>query len=175
MKRNGFILSIDPDISKSGVALLDCAAGEFKRVEAMKFPELVDLLALISDTKAQAGEDVVVVIEDSDSSTNWHLDNIVYERRLTTAGKIRKAAAIGRSAGLCHAVARMAREIAEHYGLEVVPMKPLRKIWRGTDGKISHEEAAQFMNGIPTRTSQDVRDSMLLAWCYADFPIRVKP
>ena len=164
MKREGYVIGIDPDVEKSGVALLDCAAREFKRVEAMKFPDVVDRFAELAAMKAD-GKDVVVVIEDSYLSANWHVNP--RDNKATAAAK-------GRSVGMCHATGRHLKECAEAYGLEVVPMKPLRKIWRGTDGKISHEEAAQFMNGIPTRTSQDVRDSMLLAWCYADFPIRVK-
>ena len=165
MKREGFVIGIDPDVEKSGFAVLDCEAREFSRVEALAFPDVVDKFAELAVMKAD-GKDVVVVIEDSDLSVNWH-----YNSRDSKA----VCAAKGRSVGLCNATARHLKECAEAYGLEVVPMKPLRKIWRGTDGKISHEEAAQFMNGIPTRTSQDVRDSMLLAWCYADFPIRVKP
>ena len=165
MKREGFVIGIDPDVEKSGVALLDCAAREFKRVEAMKFPELVDLLALISDTKDQAGEEVVVVIEDSDLSTNWHVNP--RDNKATAAAK-------GRSVGMCHATARHLKECAEAYGLEVVPMKPLRKFWKGRDGKITHEEAAYFMRGLPKQTNPEGRDAALLAWAYADYPIRVK-
>ena len=164
MKREGYVIGIDPDVEKSGVALLDCEAREFTQVEALTFPDGVDRFAELAAMKAD-GKEVVVVIEDSDLSTNWHVNP--RDNKATAAAK-------GRSVGMCHATARHLKECAEAYGLEVVPMKPLRKIWRGTDGKISHEEAAQFMNGIPTRTSQDVRDSMLLAWCYADFSIRVK-
>ena len=165
MKKEGFIISIDPDVSKSGFALLDCEARKFTQVEALTFPAVIDRFAELAAMKAD-GKAVTVVMEDSDLATNWHYN--ILDSRAVCAAK-------GRSVGLCHATARHLKECAENFGLEVVMMKPLRKIWRGTDGKISHEEAAQFMNGIPTRTSQDVRDSMLLAWAYADFPIRVKP
>lgn len=167
MKKNGFIIGIDPDVEKSGVAILDCKKGEFICVEAMTFPKLADYLRMIFP-KA----DVTLVLEDSDLSTNWHVNP--RDNKATAAAK-------GRSIGMCHATARHIKEIAEHYGVEVVLMKPLRKrlngltFWKGRDGKITHEEAAKFMRGLPKQTNQEGRDAALLAWAYADFPIRVKP
>ena len=164
MKRNGYILGIDPDVSKSGFALLNCEAREFVRVEALSFPDMVDRFAELAAMKAD-GKEVVVVMEDSDLSTNWH-----YNSRDSKA----VCAAKGRSVGLCHATARHLKECAENFGLEVVMMKPLRKFWKGRDGKITHEEAAYFMRGLPKQTNQESRDAALMAWAYADYPIRVK-
>lgn len=167
MKTNGFIIGIDPDVEKSGVAVLDCEKREFEKVEAMSFPELVDYLAVVRfDIEGLDEKEAVIVLEDSDLSTNWHCS---YKDNKATA------AAKGRSVGMCHATARHIKEIAEHYGLEVVLQKPLRKLWKGRDGKITHEEAAYFMRGLPKQTNQETRDAALLAWNYADFPIRVKP
>jgi len=165
MKREGYVIGIDPDVEKSGVALLDCEAREFTQVEALTFPDVVDRFAELAAMKAD-GKDVVVVIEDSDLSTNWHM---------SPRDSKAVAAAKGRSVGLCNATARHLKECAENFGLEVVPMKPLRKCWKGRDGKITHEEAAYFMRGLPKQTNQEGRDAALLAWAYADFPIRVKP
>ena len=164
MKRNGYILGIDPDVSKSGFALLNCESREFVRVEALSFPDMVDRFAELAAMKAD-GKEVAVVMEDSDLSTNWH-----YDSRDTKA----VCAAKGRSVGLCHATARHLKECAENFGLEVVMMKPLRKFWKGRDGKITHEEAAYFMRGLPKQTNQEGRDAALLAWAYADYPMRVK-
>ena len=164
MKHNGYILGIDPDVSKSGFALLDCEAREFVQVEALSFPDMVDKFAELAAMKA-GGKEVAVVMEDSDLSTNWH-----YNSRDSKA----VCAAKGRSVGLCHATARHLKECAENFGLEVVMMKPLRKFWKGRDGKITHDEAAYFMRGLPKQTNPESRDASLLAWAYADFPIRVK-
>ena len=164
MKHNGYILGIDPDVSKSGFALLDCEAREFVQVEALPFPDMVDKFAELAAMKA-GGKEVAVVMEDSDLSTNWH-----YNSRDSKA----VCAAKGRSVGLCHATARHLKECAENFGLEVVMMKPLRKFWKGRDGKITHDEAAYFMRGLPKQTNPESRDASLLAWAYADFPIRVK-
>lgn len=167
MKTNGFVIGIDPDVEKSGVAVLDCEKREFTRVVAMSFPELVDYLAVVRfDIEGLDEKEAVIVLEDSDVSTNWH-----YNSRDSKA----VCAAKGRSVGLCHATARHLKEIAEHYDLKVVLQKPLRKIWKGRDGKITHDEAAYFMRGLPKQTNPESRDAALLAWAYADYPIRVKP
>ena len=157
-------MGIDPDVSASGLAVLDCSRREFQKVGSYPFPEIVDALALLAADKA-AGQEVTVVLEDSDLSTNWHM---------SPRDSKAVAAAKGRSVGLCHATARHLKECAEAYGLEVVPMKPLRKCWKGRDGKITHEEATYFMRGLPKQTNPESRDAALLAWAYAGFPIRVK-
>lgn len=164
MKRNGFLVGIDPDVSKSGFALLDCEAREFTQVEALTFPAVVDRFAELAAMKADS-KDIIVVMEDSDLATNWH-----YNSRDSKA----VSAAKGRSVGLCHATARHLKECAENFGLEVVMMKPLRKFWKGRDGKITHDEALYFMRGLPKQTNQESRDAALLAWAYADYPIRQK-
>lgn len=164
MKRNGFLVGIDPDVSKSGFTLLDCEAREFTQVEALTFPAVIDRFAELAAMKAD-GKAVTVVMEDSDLATNWH-----YNSRDSKA----VCAAKGRSVGLCHATARHLKECAENFGLEVVMMKPLRKFWKGRDGKITHEEAVYFMRGLPKQTNSESRDAALLAWAYADYPIRQK-
>jgi hypothetical protein len=110
---------------------------------------------------------VVVVIEDSDMSVNWH-----YSQKDSKA----KVAAKGRSVGMCHATARHLKKYCERQQSisSVVMMKPLRKCWKGPDGKITHEEITQFTKGLPGRTNQEVRDAALLAWTYANLPIRLK-
>ena len=165
MRREGFVIGIDPDVEKSGLAVLNCATREFDVVKAVSFPCAIDTLGAYADI-LKAGVDVIVVIEDSDLSVNWH-----YNSRDSKA----VCAAKGRSVGMCHATARHLKECAEAYGLEVVQMKPLRKCWKGRDGKITHAEAAYFMRGLPKQTNQEMRDSCLLCYAYADFPIRVKP
>ena len=164
MRTNGFVIGIDPDVDKSGFALLDCEAREFRTVTALSFPEMVDKFAELGASLIE-GKEITLVLEDSDVSTNWH-----YNSRDSKA----VCAAKGRSVGLCHATARHLKECAENFGLEVVMMKPLRKFWKGRDGKITHEEAAYFMRGLPKQTNQEGRDAALLAWAYADYPIRTK-
>ena len=161
--RANTIIGIDPDVEKSGVAVLSDVFKKFVQVEAMTFPELVDFLKHLGDT-ITANHRLTVVLEDSDVSTNWHCSP--RDNKATAAAK-------GRSVGMCHATARHIKELAEHYGLEVVLQKPLVKFWKGRDRKITHEEAAKFMTGLPKSTNQESRDAALLAWSYAEYPIRL--
>ena len=152
------IIAIDPDVERSGVATLaieERKLGTF----SLTFPELMDALQLFLPDKT-----LVVVEAGWLNKPNWHL---------TAKDSARLAAAKGNSTGRNHETGRKIVEMAKHYGLTVDEVKPLRKCWRGRDGKITHEELAQFIPGLPKRTTQDIRDAALLAWTYAGLPVRM--
>ena len=152
------IIGIDPDVSKSGVGVVS-SKGEVE-VFSFTFPELIEHLKLSSQLK----ECTVVVVEASwKISTNWHTGR---------GDSIRTAARKGKDAGRCHEVGRKIVECAQFYGLEVVERLPLKKIWKGKDGKITDKEIKAFMP-IQGRTNQEERDAALLAWDYAGLPIRL--
>ena len=152
------IIGIDPDVSKSGVGVVS-SKGEVE-VFSFTFPELIEHLKL----SAQLKDCTVVVVEASwKISTNWHTGR---------GDSIRTAARKGKDAGRCHEVGRKIVECARYYGLEVVERLPLKKIWKGKDGKITDEEIKAFMP-IQGRTNQEERDAALLAWDYAGLPIRI--
>ena len=88
----------------------------------------------------------------------------------TAAG--RRGQRIAKNVGANHQVGKMIVEMAKHYGIEVVEQAPLRKCWKGKNGKITHEELASF-TGLMGKTNQDARDAALLAWIYANLPIRL--
>ena len=94
---------------------------------------------------------------------NWHL---------TAKDSARLAAAKGNSTGRNHETGRKIVEMAKHYGLKVDEVKPLRKCWRGKDGKITHEELEYMLekkkiNGFPKKSNQDMRDSTLLCLIFS--------
>jgi hypothetical protein len=152
------IIGIDPDVKKSGVGVV---SRERKGVEVFSrsFPELLEYLKM-----AATHTSVVVVVEASwKISTNWHAGR---------GDSIRTAARKGKDAGRCHEVGRKIVECARYYGLEVVERLPLKKIWKGKDGKITDAEIKAFMP-IQGRTNQEERDAALLAWDYAGLPIRI--
>lgn len=152
------IIGIDPDVNKSGVGVV---SRERKGVEVFSrsFPELLEYLKM-----AATHTSVVVVVEASwKISTNWHTGR---------GDSIRTAARKGKDAGRCHEVGRKIVECAQYYGLEVVEKLPLKKIWKGKDGKITDAEIKAFMP-IQGRTNQEERDAALLAWDYAGLPIRL--
>lgn len=159
-----YYVGIDPDVDKSGLVVLDRQSRCILHAEALDFPSAIGYLRLLHQEHAQDPLALLVVIEDSDTSVNWH-----YNPK-DRAGVI---AAKGRSVGMCHATIRHLRECCEHLGLPVLMQQPLRKLWRGKDGKITQEEAALFMPGLPARTNQEVRDAALLAWEVAGLPIRI--
>lgn len=169
-----FFVGIDPDVEKSGLAIVDKQARCVTYAGALMFPEVITHLHMIAQEHAQEPLSVLVVIEDSDTSTNWHTNKLMTNGQ-PLKNKLSTAAAIGRSAGMCHATLRHLKECAEHMGLPVLMQPPFRKYWKGPDGKITHEECAEFAVGLPKRTNQEVRDAVLLAWLSANIPIRIQP
>lgn len=156
------IIGIDPDVNKSGVGVVS-RDGKVD-VFSYTFPELIEYLKLCSTLGITMEKTCVVVVEASwKISTNWHTGR---------GDSIRTAARKGKDAGRCHEVGRKIVECAQYYGLEVVERLPLKKIWKGKDGKITDEEIKAFMP-IQERTNQEERDAALLAWDYAGLPIRV--
>ena len=158
------IIGIDPDVKKSGLALV-AEQGKLVEVNTYSFPELIEYLQIIRDRFLAENMRVVVVVEASwKISHNWHAHR--GDSKWTVAKK-------GNDAGRCHEVGRKIVECARYYGLEVVEKLPLKKIWKGKDGKITHEEISAFMP-IGKRSNQEERDAALLAWDYAGLPIRIR-
>lgn len=169
-----YFVGIDPDTEKSGVVAVAKASGRITYAKALDTASTMEYLRGVAEAQGENKDQVLVIIEDSDTSTNWHV------KKLLTNGeplmeKLYTAAAIGRSSGMAHATLRHIKEYAEGVGLRVQMQKPLRKCWKGKDRKITQEEAQQFMVGLPTRCNQEVRDAALLAWIVAGLPVRVKP
>lgn len=161
--RADYIIGIDPDTDKSGIAQVRVAGREVELFSA-SFPELLDYLQRMRQKELTEGVKVMVVVEASwRISTNWHTKR---------AESVRTAARKGKDAGRCHEVGRKIVECARYYGLEVVEQLPLKKIWKGRDGKITDEEIKVFIP-IKGRTNQETRDAALLAWNEAGFPIRI--
>lgn len=164
MSSQRWFVGIDPDVDKSGLVLVDKQECRVVYAGALNFPDLMTHLRMIEQEHNAEKERVLIIIEDSDISVNWHYSS--HDSKGACAAK-------GRSVGMCHATARHLRECCENMGLLVRMQQPLRKLWRGKDGKITHEEAALFMHGLPARTNQEVRDAALLAWDMAGLPIRI--
>lgn len=159
-----YFVGIDPDVDKSGLVVIDKKMRRVTHAEALDFPGVLVYLNLLKQEHAKEPMAVLVVLEDSDFSVNWHYNS--HDSKAVCAAK-------GRSVGMCHATARHLRECCVNMGLPVMMQQPLRKFWKGKEGKITHEEAALFIPGLPTKTNQEVRDAALLAWEVAGLPIRI--
>lgn len=169
MTKHQNIIGVDPDVDKSGVALLHVPTCKLEAT-SLSFPELLDYLQFVKKKSDECKESVIVVVEASWLiSHHWHSKKGDNQR--VTAMK-------GNSAGRNHEVGRKIVEMCEHYGLEVIEQRPLRKCWKGRDGKITHDELNYILrhNGLPEvkRTNQDARDAALICILHANFKIKVK-
>lgn len=170
MKKYDNVIGIDGDVDKSGVAFLHVPTRKLE-ASTLTFPELLDYLQFVKKTSIEKNETVVVVVEAS-----WLISHHWQTKR---GDNQRVTARKGNSAGRNHEVGRKIVEMCEHYGLEVIEQRPLRKCWKGRDGKITADELNYILiNGgsLPIkRSNQEMRDAVLLAWNYAGLPIRVMP
>ena len=152
-------VSIDPDMRKSGVCVLD--GRRLVNVGCMSFPDLLDVIA---DEVENEGARVIVEAGWLECH-NWHV---------VRGDSPTKAAAIGRSVGMNHQTGMLLVEWCRARGYRVDEIHPLKKCWRGRDGKITSEELRQVTGlTLPSRMNQDARDAVLLAWVVAGNPLRV--
>lgn len=164
MKKYDVVIGIDPDVDKSGIAFL-MVKNRIIELESLTFADLLDYLRETRDFLTREGKSFVVVVEAGWlNKAHWHVGK---------GGSAARSAAIGNHTGRNHEVGRKIVEMCRHYGIEVVEQPPLRKMWKGKDGKITHEEL-QIFTGITGKTNQEARDAALLAWEYAGLPIRIK-
>lgn len=159
-------MAIDPDVDKSGVAILDIKE---RTMETMKcnLPELVDEMRM----HAQDEEFMVVVEAAYLSQTNWHLEWNDSQRR---------AAAKGRQVGRNHEIGRQIVQFCIHLGIPYEEKYPLRKCWAGKDGKITQEELNDLIEGMNVsmstkRMNQEERDAALIALDRSGLPMRMIP
>lgn len=74
---------------------------------------------------------------------------------------------VAKNVGSNQQIGKCLIEVAQFHGLQVEPVRPLKKYWKGKDGKITAEEFAA-VTGWNKRSSQDARDAGLIAWGYRD-------
>ena len=164
MKKYDNIIAIDPDVTRSGVAFLKPTTRQLE-VSNLTFPQVVDYLNQAKSVQAKMGETLNVLVEASWLiKGNWHLSS--WERKQRAASK-------GYDVGRNHETGKKIVEMCQYLEIEVLEHYPLRKCWKGKDGKITHEELSSF-TGLTGRTNQDARDAVLLAWSFANLPIRLK-
>lgn len=158
------VIGIDPDIDKSGVGFLEVTTRKLE-VSTLSFPALMDYFDHVVEQQNNTGQSVIVVVEASwMMKSNWHLK---------FGSRKEYAAATGYKVGQNHQTGKLICEMARAKGLEVLEHAPLRKCWKGKDGKITADELQQI-TGLIGRTNQESRDAALLAWCYANLPMRLK-
>lgn len=157
------IIGIDPDVDRSGVAYLDTHTLDIKAV-SLDFPNLIDYLVYAHGALSAQNRKLVVVVEAS-----WQVVKSNYHAHYGRAGE-----AIARKVGANHQVGKLIIEMCQHKNIECEEMYPLKKMWRGKDGKITDSELKQFCKLSKSRTNQEERDACLIAWCWGNFPISMR-
>lgn len=164
-KNADVIIGIDPDVDKNGVAFLERTSRKLE-ITTLGFADTLDYLCFVKRKSETAEKTFVVVIEAGWlNQGNWH-----YRYSDSKA----KAAELGRATGRNHQTGMLLAEMCEHLKIPFVLQKPLKKIWKGKDRKITAEELKAF-TGVVGRTNQEGRDAALLAWEYAGLPIKMRP
>lgn len=146
------IIAIDPDVTKSGVAIIDVEKRIVETI-SLSFPDLIERLYNLPD---QESTHIAVEAGWLNSKSNFHG---YYGSR---------GERIAKNVGANHETGRKIVEMCEHKGLSVSLVKPLGKRWKGSGGKITHEELESVLKGRriglnKKRTNQDERDSILIA------------
>ena len=136
------IVGIDPDVSKSGVAVRD---GKDLLIHSFTLVELFDFLSNYkSDIKK-------VHVEAS-----WLLPVTIFHAAKTKA----IAARIGMNVGANQQIGKEIVKYCEHLCLDTIERKPLRLIWQ--KGKIGHFEFCQLFKKEFKKSNQEERDAGLL-------------
>ena len=168
-KVNNYYIGIDPDVDKSGVALLETETRKLT-VKTLCFAELIDYLkemefATSAFTLKGERKSMMVIIEAGWMNRgNWHLQR--WDGRASAAAK-------GVSQGRNEQVSRLLGEMCGHLGIPYEFKRPLPKCWGGHDRKITQRELEEITGQKVARTNQEGRDAALLAWDKAGFPMRI--
>lgn len=111
-------------------------------------------------------DDFIVVIESGwMNGSNWHLSK--YDT-------MRSAAKKGEGLGRNFQVGMCLESLCKAYDIPYRLQPPLRKCWKGKDGKITHDELVEVTGYEKKVSNQETRDATLLAWNEAQLPIRIK-
>ena len=157
------IIAIDPDTEKSGVALLDLKRSEVE-ARAMPFPELLDMLRDVS----QWTSPLKVIVEGG-----WLVAKSNYHYARGKGGE-----RIAKNVGANHETGRKIVEMLEYWGIQHEVVHPLKKYWRGREGKITLTELNSLLRGMGIREmgrcNQDMRDAVLIALTYSGLPMRMR-
>lgn len=163
-----WVIGIDPDVDKNGVAFLNCTTKKLK-IMAYKFADTLDYLRRVKREAEVTNTHFMVVIEAGWlNKAHWHL---------TAKDTKQMAAAKGNYVGRNHETGRKLAEMCEYFNIPHKLQKPLAlksggmHLWNSKDGKITHEELVNF-TGYSGRTNQEGRDAALIAWTYAGLPVK---
>lgn len=144
-------IGIDPDVERSGVAVKHAHNGI--TVMTLKFFELFDYFAQHKESIKKVRIEASWLIKH-----NWNKK---------ASGTAAVNARIGNMTGANHEVGKKIVEMCQYFSIPYEEVKPLTKRWKGSNGKITHEElqrvlaANNYLPTLPKRTNQEQRDACL--------------
>lgn len=141
MTKSKFIIGIDPDVEKSGVAIQKDGNIE---VKTLSFFEIYDYLKFY---QFRIEKPIVYIECGYLNKSNWHVNS-------TTNNRV--SGQIGQRTGANHEVAKKLCEMCEYLGLEHIKIKP-------TSRKLDAKTFKQI-TGITSILNQDQRDSVMLIY-----------
>jgi len=145
------IIAIDPDTEKSGVAYFTIGTSGIK----LKTFSFFDLLEFLKEKRNLIN---MVIVEASwlIKKSNWH----------SNKNGSNYGSAIGARTGANHETGKKIVEMLEYLKIPVCLKRPLKKVWKGSSGKISHKEFIHLLASNQCepikRSNQEERDSFLL-------------
>lgn len=170
------LVGIDPDTKASGWAVIDLS-DRTVHLETLPF---MDILALLTEWRREVDDHYLdeaysyrFVVEDIwKVAHNWHVSP--RDNRLTISKK-------GYHIGRCSMVGQLIYEAIGAHFFPRIAQLPLRKVWRGADGKITHPELLELCEKhdlkLPLskqkQTNQEERDALLLALHNISTPIKL--
>ncbi|KAA5532679.1 hypothetical protein F0919_18025 [Taibaiella lutea] len=149
MDMKTLIIGIDPDVDASGVATINQVTNELE-LTCLKFFELYKYL-----TEHKDNIKLVVIEAGWLNKGNWH----------KIRGTANINAKIGERTGANFEVAKKISEMCDHLKVPFKEIKPLLKVWKGPDRKITAQEFEK-QTGLKGRTNQEMRDAGLIALAY---------
>lgn len=175
-KQRTILIGIDPDTKASGWACIDLS-DRTVHLETLTF---MDILAILTEWRREVDDHYLdeaysyrFVVEDIwKIAHNWHVS--ARDNRQTISKK-------GYHIGRCSMVGQLIYEAIGAYFFPRIAQPPLRKVWRGIDGKISHPELLELCEKhdlkLPLskqkQTNQEERDALLLALHNISTPIKL--
>lgn len=170
------LVGIDPDTKASGWACIDLS-DRTVHLETLPF---MDILSLLTEWRREVDDHYLdeaysyrFVVEDIwRVAHNWHVSP--RDNRQTISKK-------GYHIGRCSMVGQLIYEAIGAHFFPRIAQPPLRKVWRGADGKITHSELLELCEKhdliLPPskqkQTNQEERDALLLALHHIATPIKL--
>lgn len=140
------LIGIDPDCDKNGVAIRNTDTNELQ-LHDWDFFDLQDFFTLNKNQIKLVRIEASWLIKH-----NWHAK---------TKGSSALNANIGSRTGANHQVGKMIVQMCQRSLIVVEEVRPLKKVWKGTGGKISKKEFVE-LTGWKGNASQEIRDAYLL-------------